>query len=202
MKTLHLRSTCGVLLGALIVAGTAWSQVQVRPSRKPEMVRPPGAAPTVAVPTAPQTPKGTATPTLPPASMPHPEPVAETKLLMEGITQPNFQGIQRLLAKEPATVEAWTFVRGQALIIGETGNLLMLRPPKNQGEDSWQEMAVAQRTAATRLARAAGNRDYVRSRVALADLTNACNRCHRTFRVPLQLDPLEKAPAEKAPAEK
>ena len=130
---------------------------------------------------------------IPPPSV-HPEPVAETKLLMEGLNQPNFQGIQRNLAKEPATVEQWTFLRGQALLVAETGNLLLLRPPKNQGDDAWVTLAASQRAAATRLARAAGNRDYVRSRVALADLTNACNKCHRTFRVPAQLDPL---PADK-----
>lgn len=179
----------GAGLIALVIAGSAWSQIQIRPTRKPEVVRPPGVAPTVPS----VVPKTSTTPTPQPSNV-HPEPVAETKLLMEGITQPNFQGMQRILAKEPTTVEGWTFLRGQALLVAETGNLLMLRPPKTQGEELWQEMAVAQRTAATRLARAAGNRDYVRSRVALADLTNACNRCHRTFRVPLQVDPL---PAEK-----
>jgi hypothetical protein len=123
-----------------------------------------------------------------------PEAVAETKLIMEGMTEPNFRGVQRQLKEEPANVETWTFVRGQALLVAESGNLLMLRPPKNAGQQAWQEMAVAERLAATRLARAAGSRDYVKSRVALADLTNACNRCHKAFRVEARLDPL---PAEK-----
>ena len=155
----------------MLIAGTALSQVLVRPARKPEMVRPPG---------------GVSLPAGMPATAPaiQPEPIAETKLLMEGINQPNFQGIQRLLAKEPATIEEWTFLRGQALLVAETGNLLLLRPPKNEGGDSWQTQAAAQRSAATRLARAAGNRDYVRSRVALADLANACNKCHRASRSP------------------
>jgi hypothetical protein len=172
-------------LAGLLMASPGISQVQVRTARKPEMVRPPGAA---SIPTK------SALPPLPQQPSVHPEPVAETKLLMEGISQPNFQGIQRNLAKEPASVEQWTFLRGQALLVAETGNLLMLRPPKNQGEETWYDLAAAQRNAAARLARAASNRDYVGSRVALADLTNACNKCHRTFRIPAQLDPL---PGEK-----
>jgi hypothetical protein len=171
------------VIGGLLIAGPALSQVLVRPSRKPEMVRPPGAPPLPAI--APSAPPGTA--------VIRPEPIAETKLLMEGINQPNFRGMQQLLAKEPATVEQWTFLRGQALLVAETGNLLLLRPPKNQGDESWQVLSAAQRSAATRLARAASDRDYVRSRVALAELTNACNKCHRTFRVPAQLDPLPEA---------
>jgi hypothetical protein len=164
-------------MGGLLIAGPALSQIQVRPSRKPELVRPPG------VPTA--------VPSAPPATTTiRPAPIAETKLLMEGLNQPNFRGMQQLLAKEPTTVEQWTFLRGQALLVAEAGNLLLLRPPKNQGDDSWQTMSAAQRSAATKLARAASDRDYVRSRVALADLANACNKCHRTFRVPAQLDPL------------
>lgn len=183
------RPCFGAMLAGLLVASPAISQIQVRPSRKPEMVRPPGLVPQ---------PTTTALPPAPRESSVRPEAVAETRLLMEGINAPNFQGIQRNLAKEPASVEQWTFLRGQALLVAETGNLLLLRPPKNQGEDTWLEMAAAQRNAATRLARAAGNRDYVRSRVALADLTNACNKCHRTFRVAAQLDPL---PPEKPKGE-
>ncbi|HZY85374.1 MAG TPA: hypothetical protein VFE78_11120, partial [Gemmataceae bacterium] len=57
--------------------------------------------------------------------------VAETKLIMEGMTMPNYRGIAHQLEKKPADVETWAFVRGQALLVAESGNLLMLRPPKN-----------------------------------------------------------------------
>ena len=42
--------------------------------------------------------------------------------------------IERLLSQKPADVQSWTFARGQALLIAETGNLLMLRPPKGEKE--------------------------------------------------------------------
>ena len=68
--------------------------------------------------------------------------VAETKLLMEGLLQPNFRGLEGLLKEKPATEEAWSFARGQALLMAETGNLLLLRPPHNLGRDTWQQRAM------------------------------------------------------------
>src|SRR5437899_9199529 len=96
-----------------------------------------------------------------------PEPVAETRLLMEGLNQANFRGLERLLKEQPADMEAWKFARGQALLIAETGNLLMLRPPRGTAQDVWMDRAAELRDAATTLARAAAKRDWERSRNAL-----------------------------------
>src|SRR5882724_1944572 len=65
--------------------------------------------------------------------VPRLEAVAETRLLMEGLANSNFRGVERLLKEKPASNEAWTFARGQALLLAETGNLLLLRPPRNNG---------------------------------------------------------------------
>ena len=65
------------------------------------------------------------------------EPVAETKLLMEGLLHANFRGLERILNQKTPDAQGWTFARGQALLIAEGANLLMLRPPKNQGEQAW-----------------------------------------------------------------
>jgi hypothetical protein len=117
------------------------------------------------------------------------EPVAETRLLMEGLNQANFRGLERLLKEKPTEAESWTFARGQALLIAETGNLLMLRPPRSRGQDAWMERAADLRDAAATLARAAGKRDYPRSRAALGELAKSCNRCHQTFRVRTRVTP-------------
>src|SRR5437763_545470 len=69
------------------------------------------------------------------------EAVAETKLLMEGLLQANFRGLERNLRHRPADDTAWVYARGQALLMAETGNLLLLRPPKSSGQDMWLEMA-------------------------------------------------------------
>src|SRR5437016_13388305 len=81
------------------------------------------------------------------------EPVAETRLLMEGLAHANFRGLERLLTQKPADVQTWTFARGQALLIAETGNLLLMRPPKSQGQPVWFDRAMELRGSAQLLAR-------------------------------------------------
>jgi cytochrome c556 len=121
---------------------------------------------------------------------PRPEPVAETKLLMEGLAEPNTRALGKLLAAKPKDAEAWGFARGQALLLAEAGNLLLMRPPKTKGgEDSWLTHAGELRDSATNLARAAAAKDYLQARTALAGVGNACNRCHQTFRVGVRVDP-------------
>lgn len=112
------------------------------------------------------------------------EPVAETRLIMDGLANPNFKGVDRLLRAEPADADAWQIARGQALLLAETGNLLMLRPPKGpDAESAWISRATELREAAGKLARTAAARDLVRSRQALDAVAATCNRCHETFRV-------------------
>jgi hypothetical protein len=115
--------------------------------------------------------------------------VAETSLLMEGLALANFRGLDKNLKDKPGDAETWAFVRGQALLIAETGNLLMLRPPRNNGQDAWFQCATELREAAAALAKHAGSRDYDRSRAALLNVSNSCNRCHQTFRVPVRVGP-------------
>src|SRR5882762_2117380 len=60
------------------------------------------------------------------------ERVAETKLLMERIADPNTKALGKLFAAKPKDAEGWAFARGQALLLAEAGNLLMMRPPKTK----------------------------------------------------------------------
>ena len=88
------------------------------------------------------------------------EALAETSLLMDGLNQSNYRGLERLLQQKPTDVDSWTFARGQALLIAETCNLLLLRPPRSGGRDEWYTDAMDLRTAAADLARSTGQRDY------------------------------------------
>jgi hypothetical protein len=119
------------------------------------------------------------------------EPVAETKLLMEGLLQANVRGLEKNLRQPPADAETWTFVRGQALLIAETGNLLMLRPPKAGGQDAWMAAASELREKATALAKVAAVRDADKGRRGLVDLAGTCNRCHQTFQVGVKVAPFQ-----------
>jgi hypothetical protein len=109
------------------------------------------------------------------------EAVADTRLLMEGLDLANFRGLERNLRDKPADAETWAFVRGQALLIAESGNLLMLRPPRSQGQTAWMDRATELRSVAARLSREAANRNYERCRTGLTELANSCNACHQTF---------------------
>ena len=115
--------------------------------------------------------------------------MAETKLLMNGLAHANFRGLERLLTEKPAEAQAWTFARGQALLIAETANLLLLRPPKKQGQAAWFERAIELRKLATQLAGTLAQCDYPASRAGLQRLAQSCNRCHQTFRVEVEIVP-------------
>lgn len=131
-----------------------------------------------------------AQPKTPPKPAPKPEPVAETKLLMEALAKPNVGGLNGLLKDQPKKAEAWAFARGQALVVAETANLLLLRGPKDKaGQEAWQARAVELRDAGAKLAKAAGAKDYVGSRAALLDVVNACNRCHQGQKVAYRATP-------------
>src|SRR5439155_12536823 len=115
------------------------------------------------------------------------EPVAETKLLMEGMAHPNFRGLERLLRQKPADPQTWTFARGQALLIAETANLLMMRPPRNQGQPIWFERSMSLRTQAIQLAQSLARKDFEASRAGLQQVGASFNRCHQSFRVPVDI---------------
>ncbi len=118
------------------------------------------------------------------------EPVAETRLLMEGVADSNLRGLSKLLRNRPPDAEAWAFARGQALLIAETGNLLLMRPPRTAvSQEAWLTHAAELREAGANLARAAAAKDYSKARGNLATVANACNRCHQSFRVPVRVDP-------------
>ena len=116
------------------------------------------------------------------------EPVADTRLIMEGLAHANFRGLEKILSKQPEEDQAWKFARGQALLIAETANLLMLRPPKKEGQPAWFEKAMDLRKQSAQLAQIVSGKNLERSRAGLQKLADSCNRCHQTFRIPVEID--------------
>lgn len=125
--------------------------------------------------------------------VPRLEPIAETRLLMEGLAHANFRGLERNLNKKPIDDQSWVFARGQALLIAETANLLMLRPPKNSGENAWMERSMDMRNQALQLAQQLAKKDVDKSKAGMQSLANSCNRCHQNFRVPIEIVPFQQA---------
>jgi hypothetical protein len=168
--TTILRAGALVALAGLLLVTSGEAQVGTRPEIRP--ARPsPGSLPTRTT------------------FVPKFEALAETRLLMEGLAHANYRSLNRLLKDKPEDVETWRFARGQALLVAETGNLLLLRPPRNSGRDTWMKLAMAMRDEAGNLARKAGSRDFAGSKAALKKLTASCNRCHQTFRVNVKVAP-------------
>lgn len=131
----------------------------------------------------------------PAAFTPRFEAVADTRLLMEGMLNTNYRSLGKLLKNKPADRETWVFARGQAILIAEAGNLLLLRPPKGTGRDPWMKLSMEMRSRAVVVATATASKDHAKSLRALADLKASCVSCHQTFRVGIKLDP-EKVPGE------
>lgn len=170
-----LWSGLALTLALLAVSPAVPQTIQSRPAQKPELIQPP---------LQPKTPtQGSAKLT------PRLEAVAETRLIMEGLAHTNFRGLERLLTERPNEVKAWQFARGQALLLAETANLLMLRPPKNQGQAVWFDRTMALRETAKELGQSVGVRDYERSKAGLLKLAAVCNSCHQSFRVPVEIKP-------------
>ena len=120
------------------------------------------------------------------------EAIADTKLLMVGLAKSNMDGLGKTLKDRPADAEAWGYVRGQGLLIAETGNLLLMRPPKTrQAQDSWMIFSVSLREAGVKVAKAAAAKDYPAARAAVASMSNVCNHCHEAFRVTERVVPLD-----------
>jgi hypothetical protein len=128
------------------------------------------------------------------AAAPRLDPVAETKLLMVGLAQANFDGLNRLLKDKPTDPKTWSFIRGQALLIAETGNLLMMRPPKNRAaQDTWMLRATELREAAVKVATSASETNFPDARAGVAAVANTCNRCHQSFQIATRVVPFEEA---------
>jgi hypothetical protein len=161
------RAGAGVALASLLLVTSGEAQLPSRPPPRPV--------------------DRTKAPTT--AFVPKFEVLAETRLIMEGLAHSNYRSLQRLLRNKPADHDTWVFARGQALIIAETGNLLLLRPPRSNGRDTWMKLAMDMRGQAGNLARQAAARDHVRAQVGLDSLAASCNRCHTTFRIPVKIGP-------------
>ena len=91
-------------------------------------------------------------------------------------------------------------IGAQALLIAENGNLLLLRPPRKKGRDSWLELAAQLRAKGKELAEDAAAQEYADCRTDLKELANTCNRCHRTFDVSVRVNPFTPQPIHDAKA--
>jgi hypothetical protein len=145
------------LIAALIAATIATSVAPVRLSAGPEM-------PADAV-----------------ADRSQLRPLTDVHELMEHVVATAFENAKSGLAEKPADAKSWRAVRDVSLLLGETGNLLLIRKPDAADEAEWTKLSIAMREAGDALTNAAKAKDYDSSLRTYRALVQSCNQCHAVF---------------------
>jgi hypothetical protein len=117
-------------------------------------------------------------------------PVADTKLLMQSVVDPNAdivwdavktidtpQGTEEI---RPRTDQQWAAVRNAAVTVAESGNLLMMVPrAKNSGE--WMTLAQSMIDSGQEAIKAADAKNAERLFTVGGDIYDACSACHARY---------------------
>jgi hypothetical protein len=105
-------------------------------------------------------------------------PTVDCHHLMEYIVEEAFDDLKEDLAAEPANKKAWRGVLSSSAMLAETGNLLLIRRPKDVDAREWTTLAVALRETGSEVMKTAKAREYAATKKAYAAMVAACNNCH------------------------
>jgi hypothetical protein len=109
------------------------------------------------------------------------KPLVDVHELMEHIVEGGFESVKGGLRDRPADAKVWRSIRDSSLLLGECGNLLLMRKPDQANESEWNNLSIALRQAGDSLTKAAKDKDYDASRRAYAALVQTCNQCHTKY---------------------
>jgi len=109
------------------------------------------------------------------------KPLADTHEFMEHVVEGTFDTLKKGMAEKPADAKAWRSVRDMSLILGESGNLLLIRKPDDANAADWSTLSIALRESGDTLSKSANAKDYDASRKAYLLLVQACNACHTKY---------------------
>jgi hypothetical protein len=118
------------------------------------------------------------------------KPVADTKLLMQAVVDPNadliWDAVKVIMTKEgdenirPKTDEQWIAVRNAAISVAESGNLLMMVPRAKDGGE-WMQRAQEMIAAGEEAIKAAEAKNADKLFTVGGDLYDSCSNCHRKY---------------------
>jgi hypothetical protein len=118
------------------------------------------------------------------------KPVADTKLLMQAVVDPNadliWDAVKVIMTKEgddnirPKTDAEWIAVRNAAVTVAESGNLLMMAPRAKDGGE-WMQRAQEMINAGEEAIRAAEAKNADKLFIVGGDLYDSCSNCHRKY---------------------
>ena len=118
------------------------------------------------------------------------KPVADTKLLMQSVVDPNadviWEAVKTIITARgteevrPRSDAEWTAVRNSAIALAESGNLLMMAPRAKDAGD-WMRLSQELIDTSQSAMRAAESKDADRLFTVGGDIYDACSHCHQKY---------------------
>ena len=118
------------------------------------------------------------------------EPVADVKTLMEAVIDPSADIVwdatgsivsaTETVVRSPQTDEEWERVRYAAVLLAESGNLLMM-PPRARDQDVWMARARELVETGTKALKAAEAKDADGLLTIGGEIYEACSNCHQLY---------------------
>ena len=107
--------------------------------------------------------------------------LANVRELHDLMISPASDAVFDASSHQPLDANGWTAVRNQALVLAESGNLLMVGT-RVRDNGNWMKMSRAMVDAAALAAAAAEKKDAKALEAATDSITTACMECHRPYR--------------------
>jgi hypothetical protein len=118
------------------------------------------------------------------------KPIADVKQLMQGAIDPSADVIWEatgtiiskdgVLERRPKNQEEWDAVRNAAIVLTESGNLLMMSPRAKDG-DAWIKRSQEMIDIAQAAWKAAEAKNVDQLFTIGGDVYEACSRCHQEY---------------------
>jgi hypothetical protein len=108
------------------------------------------------------------------------KPIASVRQIMEMMIVPFSDAIFHAASEPPKTAKEWTDLRGTAVALAESGNLLMIGSrARDKGE--WMKMARQEVDAAEAVLKALDAKDADKLSAAGDALYETCENCHTRY---------------------
>jgi len=118
------------------------------------------------------------------------KPVADVKQLMHDVVDPSADVVWASVAtiitkagvedRRPRNDDEWAHVRGNAMILMESGNLLMM-PPRAKDGGEWMKRAQEMIDTGEKAIRAAEAKNAEQLFTVGGDIYDSCSNCHRQY---------------------
>jgi len=117
-----------------------------------------------------------------------PDAIVDTPEFMTLLLKPAYVDVQRAVDKPPADRAEWAATYQKAVRLAETANLLFIRRHAGADTPEWAQRSAAARDAGAAVVdavlvglRNARPQDFEQVTAAFAQVSVACNACHRRF---------------------